>query len=261
MPSVMRRVLNSVWPSGATWLPAPDKGLDWLLEALGESLDEARDDMQTLATLRMPADTALLPELEIDYGIVPDTGMTESERRRVLELKKNRRFSGATPEDLQDTLRDAGFDVFVYSNDPAVNPAPFTSAFLLTAGADNAHAGEPDAVAEVDQRKILVNGDLVISTSEYLAHAGELEGIAGEDEAVAEITGTAETLFEYTSPSNPGDWPLVFFVGGAATFAPDGSIININVASIPAARIPEFKRTILEIKSTHSWAILIIQET
>lgn len=260
MSSFMRRVIDAVWPSGSAWVPKVGEGMDQLMDGVSDGLQEARDTVSVLNRIRSPAETILLSELELEYGIVPDPSKTDASRRALLAAKRSNPSGVGSAEDLEAVLQAAGFDVFVYSNDPAVNPVPFIRSFLMVAGADNAHAGEPNAVAEITQTRLLVNGDIIISAPEFLMHAGEPEAVAGEPGAVAEITGVIDQLFIYPLPVDPNDWPYVFFVGGVATFAPDGSITDISAATIPADRVVEFERIILQIKPVTTWAVLIIKE-
>lgn len=260
MSSFMRRVIDAVWPSGSAWVPKRDAGMDQLIDGLSDGLQDARDQLSTLDQIRDPAKTTLLDELELDFGILPDSNLTDAARRANLDLKKNQSNGVGSDEDLEAVLQAAGFSVFVHSNDPAIDPEIFANYFLLTAGAENAHAGEPDAVAEVFNASLLVNGRFVFTVPQYLLIAGEDESRAGESESVAELTGSTENEFMYQVPSNPDDWPYVFFVGGPAVRDVGGEILQIDIADIPADRMAEFERIILSIKPVTTWAALLIEE-
>lgn len=125
--SQMKNVLDALWPEGAFWEPEKDDDYDLLLEGVADNSQAIKDDMAEIATFRDPETTPLLEELEKDFGVVPISGSTEDERRAILkEYKYKKHYSGAY-DALETKLRNAGFDVRVYENSPAVDPDDFVS--------------------------------------------------------------------------------------------------------------------------------------
>ncbi|MHC4302777.1 MAG: hypothetical protein ACYS7Y_36420, partial [Planctomycetota bacterium] len=113
-----------------------------------------------------------------------------------------------------------------------------------------------------------------------LTQCGEPTALAGN------LSGTTTTKLEYPIPVDPDDWPMVFFVGGMATFNPDtgasiycgdtlaqcgdtpaftqwfqGEIGTIDFETVPASRRADLVRLILQIKPVHSWCALLVNFT
>lgn len=264
--SVSRQTFDALLPPGPLWVPEDGKGLDQFIEGISKNSEDIADFLSQLATIRSPALTTILSDLEKEYGIAVDTNLTESVRRMRLATKKYENNSNGSDDILQAALDSSGFtQLTVYENSPAVDPAIFLDqVFQMVAGGDNAYAGfipvgGPPSTAYAGRvgGELLVNGDIFISTPAYLSQAngmwaGGLHGYAGRfDEMTI-------TKLEYDIPIDPDDWPLVFFIGGVATFNPDGSLLTIENADVAAEREQELKRLILSIKPIHSWAGLIM---
>lgn len=264
--TVSRQSFDALMPPGPLWVPEIDEGLDQLIEGLAESSEDIAEFLNALATLRNPALTTILSDLEREYGIDVDTNLTEAVRRMRLATKKTESNSNGSIDTLQSALDSSGFtQLTVYENSPAVDPAIFLDqVFQMVANGDNAFAGfEPvsgppsTAFAGRIGGELLVNGDIFNTAPAYLSQAGDafaggLHGTAGEFDVM-----TIEKI-EFDIPTDPNDWPLVFFVGGTATFNPDGSLLTIENADVDATREAELKRTILSIKPIHSWCGLIV---
>jgi hypothetical protein len=127
MSDINRNVINTLLPRGSAWEPAPDDDYDLLLNGIADNSDAVKSDLNNLAFIRDPDTTTVLSDLEKDYGVVPIDGSTEAERRSVLKVFKYRKANSGAWDTLQQRLRDAGFNVYVYPNDPAVDPALFVS--------------------------------------------------------------------------------------------------------------------------------------
>jgi len=87
-----------------------------------------------------------LPELEDDYGVIPQDGQTEAERRIALDSFMFARSSSGAYDILQQKLQAAGFDVQVHVNSPAVDPALFINFFSSPVG--QLIINDPDLVEE-----------------------------------------------------------------------------------------------------------------
>ncbi len=61
----------------------------------------------------------------------------------------------------------------------------------------------------------------------------------------------------YDIPSNPGYWPLFFFIGDSVTRDEYGNITNIAHINVPDGRRQAMKQIILRFKPLHSWCLLV----
>jgi hypothetical protein len=182
-----------------------------------------------------------------------------------LAVKMFGRNTVPTYELLEAKLRDAGFDVYVYANSPAVDPNLFlTESFNMTCGdllpgGNDAQCGEPEAICAQIGGQLLVNGDVYIQLPGYIALAGEAWVQCGEAGVQAgQIANINKELVLYSIPVDGGYWPLIFFVSGLATRDPiTGELTDIEIASIPTERESEFKKIILQYKPMASWAGLV----
>ena len=256
---LLKKAIDAVWPGGSAWAQKVGGGMEGLLLGVSDSLEAVRAKLATLAVIRDPERTEQLDELEIDFGIVPDPTLTTAVRQARLDARINAEQTAGTRDRMERELQSAGFSLFVHANNPAVNPLLFSSIYDMVAGGSTAFAGEPEAVAGVFLADILVNGVFVRTVSVWRTVAGGNTAFAGELEAVAEKVGTINLDFEYIVPADPADWPLVFFVGGAATRDGSGALTSIELAQVPAARRAELEQTVLRLKPMHTWAIMVIE--
>lgn len=226
-------MLDALLPPGAIWQPEEGAGLDQLLDGMGSNLEPVRQFLSGLAYLRDPHLTPFLDDLEKEYGFLPDTRLSETDRRNRLA---GRIFYGAqndgSSDYMQDALQAAGFDAYVHINSPAVDPAAVLVAnYSGIMGNEDALFGRGDAYFGALAGELLVNGPVF----------------------------KAQELVTYAVPVAAQYWPLIFFVGGPATRDEDGALIRVGTANIPVARKAEFIRSILKYKPMHAWAGLLVQ--
>jgi hypothetical protein len=261
MPNqIMRQNLDSLLPPGSAFTPKTDGGMDQFFEGISDNWERSRARLALLADIRNPWKTEMLTDLEREFGITPNPNYTEEMRRQVLAQKMYTRDQRGTVDEMQMALRAAGFDVYVYENDPAIDPAPFlVQDFLMTCGADNAYCGEPSAVCGNIGGELLVNGPLFSQIPAIGMCCGSEVAYCEEPEAVCGFYDSLQLIpYVYPIPTDPADWPFVFWVGGVATFGPGGEITDIAQVNIPIYREFEFKEIILRLKPMHSWAALIV---
>jgi hypothetical protein len=268
MINFARRILNTLWPRGAFWEPKTDGDYDKLLEGVAENSGVVRTFLSGLANIRNPLLTPVLSDLEKELGIIPATGATVAQRRARAKAFIERRASTGAWDVLQAQLRSAGFDdVYVHPNDPAVDPAVFLAqAFNMTCngllpGGNDPECGEPEAICALIGGQLLVNGDLFSNLPNYINECDE-PGVECDDGIFCgDFDGYRRTNLEdvYEVPTISGYWPLIFFVGGAATRDPvTNALTEINIYQVPQQRRSEFRRIILRFKPLHSWAGLIV---
>lgn len=257
---IMRQNLDSLLPGGSALIPKVDGGMDLLFEGIADNWERSRTRLALLADIRNPWKTEMLADLEREFGITPNPNYTEEMRRMVLAQKMYTRDQRGTIDEMRSALTSAGFNVYVWANDPAVDPAPFIEqAFLMTCGADNAYCGEPSAVCGNIGGELLVNGPLYTQLPAIGMCCGSELAFCHEPEACCGFFDYLRLIpYIYEIPSDSDDWPFVFFVGGLATFNIDGEIIDIAQVNIPIYREFEFKEIILRLKPMHSWAALIV---
>ena len=125
-------------------------------------------------------------------------------------------------EDIEASLRNAGFDVYVHVN--GQDPRAYSGGVpLMTLGDGNAYMGYEDALLGTFESA----GDIVVNSIN-----------AESDESyLPAITGDMAT------------WRYNFFIGGS---------VFPSIATVDAAREDEFRRLILEIKPLGMWATLLI---
>lgn len=215
MSDITKDMLLSLLPPGSAWTPEEAADFDLLLDGMADNYEDVRVFLSQLADLRNPLKTPILSDLEREYGIPTDLTLSEDIRRQRLAAIVYAGQSRGTIDDLQDALDASGFNIQVYENDPAVDPAIFLDqAFQMVAGGGNAYAGRADAFAGRVGGELLVNGDLFQSKKLFTSVAGTM--YAGTATA-GEYEDLEVTKIEYPIPTDPNDWPLVFFVGGPAT--------------------------------------------
>lgn len=225
-----RAMLNALLPPGTLWAPQDGEGLDGLLNGVADCLGVVRADLLDLAHVRAPLYTAQLADLEREYGVIPRADADEETRRTRLAAVKAAGSGDGSLDFLQARLTAAGFDVRVHANTPAVDPGFFVRY-------------TPSA--------IFGNDAASFGASAFGAQRGEL--------LVNGATYYAQSRVVYEVPTDPGYWPLFFFVAGEATRDGGGRLTDMADARVPAGRRGELASIILKCKPLHSWAGLRIQ--
>lgn len=199
MSTVSRDVLNATLPEGPIWEIAPGEDLDLIFDAIGEILEDDAANLKLLAFLRNPQLTPILSDLEKEYGVIPNSGLTEQEcRDRLSAYVYNRGGAGTIDDMIRAISLLTGLEnVNVYANDPAVDPSGL-------------------------ETTLLVNGKDFDSN--------------------------------YTMPTDPGDWPLIFFVAGDVILGGSGEILELKYTQINRELEDDLTTVILRFKPTHSWA-------
>ena len=215
-PLTFRDVIQALLPDGPIWNPVEEGFYDNVLKAIGDNVEVVYSYLKKLANIRDPFATLLLNDLEKEHGIVSDFRLTEEERRSALFAIKYARAGTGSQTDLQTILRDAGFDVSVYQNNPPIDPATLIDVdFQMVAGGDLAFAGDPEAYAGFVGGGLVVNGENYSSRVLYEMEANGASSFAGEPSAVAGYFLDVEKDYvDYLIPVSPERWPYIFFIGG-----------------------------------------------
>lgn len=211
-----REVVQALLPKGPFWNPLIGGFYDKILEGISLNTKSVYEYLKQLAFIRDPSNTPILSDLEKEYGIVTDLRLSDEERQNTLAAVKYAKPGKASFTDLQTILRDAGFDVYVYQNNPPIDPATLLDeGFQMVANGDLAFAGDPEAYAGLVGHGVLVNGPNYDSSVLYEMMASGAAAFAGEPAAIAGyFLDTENTYKEYEIPAGSERWPYIFFIGG-----------------------------------------------
>lgn len=259
--SVSRQVLEALLPPGPLWVPEEGAGFDQLLEGLAESAETIREFLGGLARLRSPELTPILDDLEREFGIIPDTALNETIRRARLLAAKTATDGDGTADFMQAQLRAAGFDVYVHVNNPPVNPGLFLfNSPATVCGNETAICGNSTSYCGGTRGDLVVNGRVYNHLYWTGVVAGGLLASCGNAQAICRDEASFKQFpIPYEIPTDPGYWPMVFFVGGPGIRGVSGALTEIATASAPIARKDELIRSIIKYKPVHSWGGLIVK--
>ena len=122
MSDLMRAVYDALMPPGSIWTPEEEKEFDQLLDGMAENSEVVRVFLAGLANIRRPSKTAMLDDLEKEFGIVKNENLTDDERRAQIAAIKFSKGGNGDKDFLQAAFTTAGFDVQVHENSPPVDP-------------------------------------------------------------------------------------------------------------------------------------------
>lgn len=271
--SISKQTYSALLPPGPLGEPKAGGDLDLLLDGMADNADLVAAFLADLADIRNPNKTPIFEDLEREYGIKPNENVPTVDRIARLARKVYQGQKIDSPDDLQDALDAAGFDLQVHLNDPPVDPAIFlTQSFQMVAGGDNAFAGfEPSggppstAFAGRLGGELIVNGDIFLKTNAVemqaggnIAFAGYFPTTPGVYQSVAGFFSSInQDKLDYPIPDSIY-WSMIFFVGGDATRDPvTNELTDIQQGFLPLNRRNDLITTILEIKPLMSWCGLI----
>lgn len=242
MSAITRALIDGLWPDGSAATPAPSSDLDKFLNALADNSENPRAFLAQLASIRDPYKTAVLSDLEREYGIAFNPALTTAQRQANIASRKFKKASG-TLWALQNALNDAGFGVggyglMVYDNNGSSDPRNFvTGAWRMYAGATSLpiYAGNTNAYASFvgGTAVTIINGAQFTAAPAYwgagmVFYAGNTNAYCGYYQYLN------YTPIVYPLPADSGYWPLFFFVGANPTyFTPSSAfVVDENGANI-----------------------------
>lgn len=255
------KVFRSMLPKSSLFRPIPNGDYDKTIDSIGEITSKSTELGLKCSTLRNGNETIMLNDLEREFAILKNNNLSESNRRMQLSAKQFSPPGRGTATDLQSMLDNAGFNLFVYKNNPNVDPEIFVNEnFQMVAGGDNAYAGRPDAYAGQLGGYYLVNGPVYDQEPAYIMQAGGSIAYAGNGNAISgRFDGLKKIEISYGPITDPNVWRFVFFVGGIATRDPiTNEITEIEQGLVPLERRSELEKIILQIKPTYTWAAMIV---
>jgi hypothetical protein len=269
--SVSRAVIDALLPPGALWQPEPGEDFDLQLDGLADNVEEIKGTLETLADIRNPSKTPVFEDLERNYGIKPNSNVTQDIRIARLDQKVYQGAKVNSIDDVQAELITAGFDLQVHKNDPAVDPAIFLAqSFQITAGSDKAYAGFNDGVnilafAASLGGELLVNTDIKKQEKAILMQAGGDVAYAGFNDGLNTLSIAGYHLelktseLTYPIPTDSKYWPKMPFIGGDATRDPvTNEITAIEPGLVDSNRKDDLKALLLSDKGLGAWFSLII---
>lgn len=236
-------IFKHLLPSGRAWKLTKGKKITKFFEALDRAIilpvvlysDLIFQDV-------FPETTRNLDDWEKQFAL-PSSGLNDAERRSRLAAWWKAK-GGQSPKYIQDTLRNAGFDVYVHEwwetrpepgdHSPATARNPFSVLNPTYAGTlPGVDCGEPEALC-----------------GEEWALCGNYTEKPGYP-LVNKLIYDAPAMV-YTVPSDPDFWPYFLYIGGK-DFG--------DVATIPATRRYEFEALILKIRPAQQWIGVIARFT
>lgn len=259
-------VINHLLPNAKAWTLTQSKNLRALFEGLAPFNDDIQQYFDEIYLDLFPATTRELDAWEKQWCL-PSNITDDAERRARLDAVW-KALGGQSPRYIQDTLRDAGFDVYVHEwweeplTDPVTVRNPLTylddgtagAQYLMNDGTENAQDGDTisqDGSTAALPGFPLVNCQLVPQTFDALSD-GEESMQDGDAVAMDGLGGIGYIDRQYIIPTDSDLWPFFIYIGGE-TF-PD-------IASVPSSRRNEFETLCLKICPAQNWLGMLVQYT
>lgn len=270
--SLSRSLIDALLPPGDLWKPEPGESMDQQIEGLADTSESIRVVLDSLKDVRNPYKTTVFEDLERNYGFLPNENVTLPIRQQRLARRVYQGDKVNSVDDLQSDLDNAGFDLQVHKNDPAIDPnILLTQQFNMTCGSDRAYCGFNDGVDILSfcgslGGELLVNTEITFQTPGFEMLCGGSVAYCGFNDGVDTLsvsgyfTSFIKTPIEYPIPTDPNFWPKIFFVGGDATRDGSGYLTEIKAGSVDNNRVDELKALILADKTLGAWCGLIIQK-
>ena len=269
---VFLRIFKHLLPRGKAWRITGDKALRRFFEGHSDVGSDAKKFIDLVWLDIRPQSTRQLDAWEDQFAL-PATNLTEQGRRDRLDAAW-KALGGQSPRYIQDTLRGAGFDVYVHEWWEGPVPAPGTKGCAtarnpiqylrreytgrdprVDCGEALAECGEAFAEAGNGIGPVgypLVN-KILTTTPLSLVLCGEPAAAAGEPSAeCGNFTVFNTALSPYTVPADPLKWPYFLYIGADTI---DG------VARVPSPRRDEFEALCLKICPAHLWLGIIVEYT
>lgn len=227
--SPLSSAIRHLLPSGRAWRATIDKPLRRFFAGLGDGLQAFRVNFDAVAEDLYPGTTRLLSEYEEQFGLYPSTLSTQERRDRIDAAWKAR--GGQSPRYIQDTLRGAGFDVYVHDWwEPGTTNARNPFDVLSDSATGTGFNVVSDGATAFTNNPNAVTGSTGAPTGYLLVNL--------------------PTNTDYLIPANTALWPYIIYVGGE---------VWGSRAGIPSARRDEFETLCLKICPLQLWIGLIVE--
>lgn len=267
------RIFKHLLPRARAWKITVDKSLRRLFNGLSGAGSDLKDFVDGVWSDAFPDTTRELDEWEGQLAL-PGVVLTEQERRdRIAAAWKA--TGGQSPGYIQDTLRGAGFDVYVHEwwepgTEPAVGVAGCATArnpllvlrrrysdegYVWTCGTADATAGNPDVTCggTVEPPGYPLVNKVTKTVPDYVNTCGNPDVTCGNlDATCGNYSQFRDVREDYIIPLDPDKWAHFLYIGGAAYG---------DLATVPVTRRDEFERLCLKIAPTQAWLGIIVQYT
>lgn len=258
------RTYKHLLPRARAWVITVNKSLRQFFEGLSGLPESIRIFLDDVWGDIFPETTRELDAWESQWGL-PATVTDEQERRTRLDATW-KALGGQDPRYIQDTLRGAGFDVFVHEWwEPGTNPPVVRNPLRVlrrtnTPGPLLVECGESQALCGEAQMEAgnsanpsgypLVN-KIFSTEQDILPLCGEAIAACGEELAICGnfIRFTFKRR-DYIVPSDQDTWPYFLYIGGES-FG--------TAAIVEPSRRDEFEDLCLKICPAQQWLGIIVQ--
>ncbi len=262
MSELTRQIIDSILPKGVAWDVAVGLDFDKYLEGDAENYDDIIDFLSKLAFIRNPFTTPieLLGELEIEYGVSFNSSLTEEQRRSFLASIVFAKDENGERDTLEDRLNQAGFPVQVHQNDKAIDPEIIRdNNFSAFCGNESSVCGNETAFCQRIGGELIVNGDRFKQVPLFTTVCGNPDAVCGNETALCGASsGLVLFKIDYNTPTDPANFPFVFFIGGDATKDGQGFITDIERIILPPEARKEFIKIVLKYKPIYTWALSVV---
>jgi len=254
------RIFKHLLPNAKAWRLTANKKLRQFFDGLTELGSDIKEYVDLVWSDIFPQTTRELDAWEKQFGL-PSTALTAQGRRDRLDGAW-KALGGQSPKYIQDSLQEAGFDVYIHEW------WTFTGVFDISCGEPLAVSGEPAAecgnfTGEVtsvnpvarDPSDVLTDGTIPFG---YFLNSGGLVAVSG---GVQAISGAANGVsggllvnkpakIVYQIPSNPTQWRFILYIGAQ---------VYGDRATVDVARREEFEALCLKLCPAQQWIGLIVE--
>jgi len=272
MTGLFLRIITHLLPNARAWRITVEKTLRDFFEGLAASTSVFKEYIDDIYGDIFPQTTREIDAWERQFGLL-DTGLTEQERRDRLDATW-KALGGQSPRYIQDTLQDAGFDVYVHEwwepiigrpgggsingdvtpvvrnpldvLDDGTSGVPFT---MFDGGSDSqdGDAESQDGGTDTPLGYPLVNKIVVPSTDVI----GDGSASMTDGATTAQDGGfiISYNQVQYVIPNDPTKWPYFLYIGGE---------VFSEQAFVSQSRRDEFEDLCLKICPTEQWLGILV---
>jgi hypothetical protein len=255
------RIFKHLLPRARAWQITIEKQLREFFQGLAGLGSDVKLFADQVFEDIFPQTTRELDAWEKQWGL-PSVILTDQQRRDRLDGAWKAQ-GGQSPRYIQDTLRNAGFDVFVH--DWWELPVGLVDSYFDECGAPNAECGQPEAECGNIIGTALTGIPSARNPFDFLSDGGAVgytlscgaaTAVCGGVSAIcgASTTGTGNLLVNLpgAQPNIPpeADWPYIIYIGG--------QVYGVK-AQVPLTRRDEFEALCLKICPTQLWIGLIVE--
>lgn len=266
-------IFKHILPRARAWRITFDKILRQFFEGLAAALiTDTKENFDNIYSGLDPQQTNDMFKWEAQFGLNENSALTEQQRRDRLDAAW-KETGGQSPGYIQDTLRNAGFDVYVHEwwvpgSEPGVgvkscvtpiNPnrwlrqSQLITIFTVTAGNPTVTCGNPEATcgASIEPYGYPLVNKINETVPEYFVTCGNPAATCGNPEATCGNYSTFKEIEKnYTLPLDPDKWAYFLYIGGE-TFG--------DLASIDLLRKDEFENLCLKVGPLQLWLGMLVK--